>query len=145
MIYVNTYTTKGSIFQSVSGAYSKNGYIWAPCCPNTLDWRDNKTSNSYAEEIRHKVMMRCNSKLARKGRRVIGRFSRPPIGWLVVGTGGVCPGHRLLTSLLSRDGTQWQKCGNQMAFIDPNKTKMQKYKNQRYKTKKVGTKYTLIH
>ena len=48
-------------------------------CPN---WRDHhETSNSYAEEIRHKVMMRCNSKLARKRRLVIGRFSRPLIGW----------------------------------------------------------------
>ena len=34
------------------------------------------------------------------------------------------------------DGTQWQKCGNQMAFIDPKKTQMQKQPTENAKIQK---------
>ena len=39
-----------------------------------------KVLDSNAEEIRHQVMMRCNSNLARKPRPLIGRSLSSPIG-----------------------------------------------------------------
>ena len=51
-----------------------------------------------------------------------------------IGTGGASPslqiGNRSLASLLGRDRKQWQKCGNQMAFIDVHKKNAKILKNQ---------------